>query len=107
MINLIRFPIVLTIKNNNMKKSIAILSFISCGACVSASACTGISLFAKDGSYIQGRTIENAHTELPSFYVIIPQGKKITAYTPTGKNGISFKAKYGVSPKEMQLNQKE
>jgi choloylglycine hydrolase len=96
MINLIHLPIVLTIKNNNMKKSIAILSFISCGACVSASACTGISLFAKDGSYIQGRTIENAHTELPSFYVIIPQGKKITAYTPTGKNGISFKAKYGV-----------
>ena len=59
-------------------------------------ACTGISLTAADGSYIQARTIEWAYGALKSEYVIIPRGEALQSYTPTGMNGIKFKARYGV-----------
>lgn len=59
-------------------------------------ACTGISLFAKDGSYIQARTIEWGDSYLPSEYVIIPRNQEQISYTPTGANGLKFKSKYGV-----------
>ena len=59
-------------------------------------ACTGISLTAADGSYIQARTIEWAYGALKSEYVIIPRGEALQSYTPTGTNGIKFKARYGV-----------
>ena len=59
-------------------------------------ACTGISLTAKDGSYIQARTIEGAQLKLKSEYVIIPRGHKMQSYTPKDKNGMKFTAKYGV-----------
>ena len=59
-------------------------------------ACTGISLTAADGSYIQARTIEWAYGALKSEYVIIPRGEQLQSYTPTGTNGIKFKARYGV-----------
>lgn len=67
-----------------------------CGGVMAASACTGISLMAKDGSYVQARTIENANEPLLSEYVIIPRGQEITSFTPTGTNGLTYKAKYGV-----------
>lgn len=59
-------------------------------------ACTGISLTAADGSYVQARTIEWAYGALKSEYVIIPRGEALQSYTPTGANGIKFKARYGV-----------
>jgi choloylglycine hydrolase len=59
-------------------------------------ACTGISLTAKDGSYVQARTIEGAALKLISEYVIIPRGYEMQSYTPNAKNGLKFKAKYGV-----------
>ena len=59
-------------------------------------ACTGISLTAKDGSYIQARTIEWAKGELKSEYVIIPRGEALQSYTPSGLNGLKFSARYGV-----------
>ena len=63
---------------------------------ISAEACTGISLTAKDGSYIQARTIEWGGSELVSEYVIVPRGEKFTSYTPTGINGMTFQARYGM-----------
>lgn len=66
------------------------------GGTLASMACTGISLTAKDGSYIQARTIEGAQLELESMYVIIPRGHIIESYTPTGDLGLKFKAKYGV-----------
>ena len=51
-------------------------------------ACTGISLTAADGSYVQARTIEWAYGALKSEYVIIPRGEALQSYTPTGMNGI-------------------
>ena len=59
-------------------------------------ACTGISLTATDGSYIQARTIEWAYGPLKSEYVIIPRGQELQSYNPTGMNGLRFKARYGV-----------
>ncbi len=59
-------------------------------------ACTGISLTAKDGAYVQARTIEWSRGVLQSEYVIIPRGERLRSFTPTGSNGLSFTAKYGV-----------
>lgn len=59
-------------------------------------ACTGISLTAADGSYIQARTIEWAYGPLKSEYVVIPRGEQLRSYTPTGMDGMSYKARYGV-----------
>jgi choloylglycine hydrolase len=59
-------------------------------------ACTGISLKASDGSYVQARTIEWAKGPLKSEYVIIPRGQRLRSYTPTGNNGMEFSARYGV-----------
>lgn len=67
-----------------------------CYNSLSASACTGISLSSADGCHIQARTIENATEPLPSHWVVIPRGHKIQSFTPTGRNGLAFEAKYGV-----------
>lgn len=72
------------------------LAALTAGGATASMACTGISLTAKDGSYIQARTIEGSHMELESMYVIIPRGHTIESYTPTGEKGLKFKAKYGV-----------
>lgn len=80
-------------------KAVALFSTlcsIEFGSAVSASACTGISLTSADGCYIQARTIENAQEPLPSHWVVIPRGHKIQSFTPTGRNGLTFEAKYGV-----------
>ena len=71
------------------------------GVCITLSslqgveACTGISFHAGDGSFVVARTIEWAGTPLKSEYNIVPRGKDFTSYTPTGRNGLSFKAQYG------------
>lgn len=41
------------------------------------SACTGISLTARDGSYVQARTIEWAQGPLDSYYAVIPRGERL------------------------------
>lgn len=61
----------------------------------SSVACTGISLTAADGSYVQARTIEWAMGHLESQYVIIPRGQELQSYTPTGQNGLSYTARFG------------
>lgn len=66
------------------------------GGALASMACTGISLTAKDGSYIQARTIEGSQLELESMLVVIPRGHTIESYTPTGDRGLKFRAKYGV-----------
>lgn len=81
-----------------MRVGVLVSSFmgLELGATLSASACTGISLKSADGCYIQARTIENAQEPLPSHWVVIPRGHKIQSFTPTGRNGLTFEAKYGV-----------
>ena len=83
----------------SMKKMVRNL-LVGAAAVVSSTsvaiACTGISLKATDGSYVQSRTIEWAKGALKSEYVIIPRGEELRSYTPTGLNGLKFKARYGV-----------
>jgi choloylglycine hydrolase len=42
------------------------------------------------------RTMEWSGSYVPYGYVAIPRGEEIVSYTPTGQNGLKFKAKYGV-----------
>ena len=60
-----------------------------------AEACTGISMFSANGSYFQARTIEWAGSNLNSVYVVVPRNFSQTSFTPKGKNGMTFKSKYG------------
>ena len=45
---------------------------------------------------MQARTIEWGDSYLPSEYVIVPRGQDLVSYTPTGVNGLRFRAKYGL-----------
>ncbi len=65
-----------------MKHLILSLLIFFLSAHFSLQACTGLSLQAKDGAYIQARTIEWGESDLPSEYVIIPRGRQIKTYTP-------------------------
>lgn len=58
-------------------------------------ACTGVALTAKDGSKIVARTMEWGGFKMPSRLVLIPRGYTQNAVTPTGKDGMLIKAKYG------------
>ena len=62
---------------NTMAKSFIVGCVTLCGGAIASVACTGISLTAKDGSYIQARTIEGAALKLISEYVIIPRGQEL------------------------------
>lgn len=64
---------------------------------LSGLACTGVSFTAKDGSYVQARTIEWAKSPLESQYVIIPRGERLVSDAPESEGGgLSFTAKYGI-----------
>lgn len=58
-------------------------------------ACTGIALVAKDGSRVQGRTIEWAKEPLPSYAVVIPRGEELPLLLPDGTDGLTMKARWG------------
>ena len=81
---------------NTMAKSFIVGCAALASSATASVACTGISLTAKDGSYIQARTIEGAALKLISEYVIIPRGQEMQSYTPNALNGLKFTAKYGV-----------
>ncbi len=80
------------------KQLLAGAVLIAAGMAVSfqAPACTGLGLMAKDGGYVMARTMEWAGPYVPYGYVVIPRGQEVVSYTPTGQNGLKFKAKYGV-----------
>ncbi len=59
-------------------------------------ACTGITLKAKDGAVVYGRTMEWGTFDLKSRLVIIPRGSEFTSHTPDQKPGMTWKAKVGV-----------
>ena len=56
-----------------------------------ASACTGITLKAKDGAVVYGRTMEWGAFDLQSRIWIIPPGREFTGTTPDGKPGLKWK----------------
>ncbi|MGA1124907.1 MAG: linear amide C-N hydrolase, partial [Chthoniobacterales bacterium] len=59
-----------------------------------ALACTGGALIAKDGGVAVGRTLEFGEP-LDSVLAVWPAGSDFTGLTPTGKNGLKWKSKYG------------
>lgn len=61
-----------------------------------ASACTGISLKTAKGEYLHARTIEWAGYNLNSKLVVIPRGYADQSFTPQGKTGMKWNAKYGL-----------
>ncbi len=81
---------------NSIFKTLFVAAAAISGSSYHSVACTGISLKAADGSYIQARTIEWAYGALASEYVIIPRGEQLKSYTPTGANGLEFTSRYGV-----------
>lgn len=80
-----------------MKTAILIGCVALLGSTIQVFACTGISFKAKDGGYIQARTIEWGDSYLPSEYVIVPRNQTEISYTPSGINGIKFETKYGIA----------
>jgi choloylglycine hydrolase len=58
-------------------------------------ACTGVTLKAKDGSVVYGRTMEWGSFDLNSQVVIYPRGYKFTAHTPDKKPGLVWQGPYG------------
>lgn len=81
-----------------MKKHLLVwMSAALCGGIAPVLACTGIALTARDGSYVQSRTIEWANSALESEYVIIPRGQQLRALVPGGQaDGMAFTARHGV-----------
>lgn len=61
-----------------------------------AQACTGITLRAKDGAVVYGRTMEWGTFDLHSRVSVIPRGLAYTGATPDKQPGIMWTAKYGV-----------
>lgn len=78
-----------------MKRLLLIITAL-CGGIAAAEACTGIALTARDGSYVQARTIEWAGSDLASYCVFIPRGERIVSRTPDNGRGLVFTARYGV-----------
>lgn len=60
-----------------------------------AQACTGISLNAKDGSMVRGRTLEFGFP-LSSNIIVVPAGTALTGTLPDGKPGVSFTTKHAM-----------
>ncbi len=60
-----------------------------------AGACTGISLTANDGSRVVARTVEWSESAMQCGYVVTPRGHVHQSLTPTGENGMRYKALYG------------
>jgi len=59
-------------------------------------ACTGISLTAKDGTPVRGRTMEFGFP-LSSNVIVIPAGTAMSGTLPDGSKGISYTTKYAMA----------
>ena len=58
-------------------------------------ACTGISLTAKDGTAVRGRTMEFGYP-LSSNVIVIPKGTQMSGTLPDGGKGITYTTKYSM-----------
>ena len=60
-----------------------------------ASACTGITIKAKDGSIVFGRTLEFA-MDLQSNIIVVPRGMEYVGTAPGDKPGLHWRTTYGI-----------
>lgn len=58
-------------------------------------ACTGVTLRAKDGSVVFGRTLEWGSFDLKSRLVIVPRGYQYTSHLDDNRVGKSWETRYG------------
>ncbi|NPD47743.1 linear amide C-N hydrolase [Lentimicrobium sp. S6] len=79
----------------NIFKTVILSVIITLFAQTNSNACTGISLVAKDGGVVYGRTMEWGTFDLNSRVTIVPIGYNFVGSTPDGVNGIEYKVKYG------------
>ena len=56
--------------------------------------CTGITLRAKDGAVVFGRTLEWGGVPINSDLIIVPRAYKYVGSTPLGKNGLEWNVTY-------------
>ena len=77
-----------------MKRVLTLVAVMIAGGIFSihAGACTGISLASKDMTRVVARTVEWAATPMQCGYVVAPRGHEQQSYTPTGANGLKYKA---------------
>jgi choloylglycine hydrolase len=93
------FPNAKVLKKKEETK-MKIVNSLTCLVAVAAtcmvSACTGISLRAKDGTVVVARTVEWALSDAThDRVVVIPRGKKFVGLTPEGENGKKWVGKNG------------
>ena len=77
-------------------KAIITASILSAFLGQAGNACTGITLKARDGAVVYGRTMEWGSFDLESRVVIVPRGAKLTGLTPDQKAGKTWTTLYGV-----------
>ena len=58
-------------------------------------ACTGIALNSANGARVMARSVEWAASPMQCGYAVVPRGYSQVSFTPSGQNGLKFKAKYG------------
>lgn len=58
-------------------------------------ACTGLQLTAKDGAFVNGRTVEFA-SKIPLTGLVIPRNYAFSGTLPDGTKGLTYKAQYAV-----------
>jgi choloylglycine hydrolase len=58
-------------------------------------ACTGISLKAKDGAAIRGRTLEFGFP-MQSNVIVVPAGKEMSGTLPDGGKGLTYTSRYSI-----------
>jgi choloylglycine hydrolase len=68
---------------------------LSVPAARDVAACTGVTLKAKDGAVVYGRTMEWGSFDLNTQVVVVPRGYEFTAHTPDKKPGVTWVGKYG------------
>ncbi len=61
-----------------------------------ARACTGITLRARDGTVVYGRTLEWGAFDMKSRLMYVPRGHEFVGATPDGKPGLRWKTQYGI-----------
>jgi penicillin V acylase-like amidase (Ntn superfamily) len=77
------------------KVAIVVLIAAFASAATPGFACTGISLKAKDGAAIRGRTLEFGFP-MQSNVIVIPAGKEMSGTLPDGGKGLSYTSRYAV-----------
>ncbi len=81
--------------------ALLVVGIVSSVAPPVSDACTGITLKAKDGAVVYGRTMEWGSFDLNSRLIVIPRGTAFVGSTPDGKPGKQWTSTYGVAGIDM------